>query len=215
VREGSKAKRRSPSKTAAIIADARDGNLTVRNDLVPLIQIESCPTDSLKSHGRQLRKSTPAHIDEVAQSIRRLGFNVPRLIGKGNVVIDGEIRLQAAKSLGLVSVPCIRVDHLDEVEQRLLRMAVNRLGENGSWDIAELKIEFNELIIIGAPIEISGFDADEIDEIIIGDDNVDEDAHEQSHVADLPQPGGPAVARVGDLFQLGPPSVDVRRWQRS
>jgi hypothetical protein len=120
-------------------------------------------------------------------------------------VIDGEIRLQAAKSLGLVSVPCIRVDHLDEVEQRLLRMAVNRLGENGSWDIAELKIEFNELIIIGAPIEISGFDADEIDEIIIGDDNVDEDAHEQSHVADLlPQPGGPAVARVGDLFQLGP-----------
>jgi hypothetical protein len=84
-------------------------------------------------------------------------------------------------------------------------MAVNRLGEKGSWDIDELKAEFNELIIVGAPIEISGFDADEIDEIIIGDDDIDEDAHEQSQAADLvPQPGRSAVARVGDLFQLGP-----------
>jgi hypothetical protein len=90
VREGSKAKRRSPPKTAARIADAENSNLSLRNDLVPLLQIEFCPTDSLKSHGRKLRKSNPAHIDEVAQSMRRLGFNVPLLIGKGNVVIDGD-----------------------------------------------------------------------------------------------------------------------------
>jgi ParB-like chromosome segregation protein Spo0J len=60
------------------------------------------------------------------------------------MVIDGESRLAAARQLGLASVPCIRVDHLNESEQRLLRLAVNRLGEKGSWDIAELEVEFKE-----------------------------------------------------------------------
>jgi ParB-like chromosome segregation protein Spo0J len=85
----------------------------------------------LQRQARKLRKLNPAHIDEVAHSIQRLGFNVPLLIGSGNVVVDGEARLEAAKLLGLVSVPCVRVDHLKEMEQRLLRLAVNRLGEKG------------------------------------------------------------------------------------
>ena len=71
-------------------------------------------------------------------------------------MVDGDSRLEAAKLLGLSSVPCIRVDHLDETEQRLLRLAVNRLAEKGFWDIDELEAEFKELIIADAPIEISG-----------------------------------------------------------
>jgi hypothetical protein len=42
-------------------------------------------------------------------------------------------------------------------EHRVLTLAVNRLGENGRWDLDELKIEFEELILADAPIEISGF----------------------------------------------------------
>jgi hypothetical protein len=119
---------------------------------------------------RKLRKSDPAHVREIANSISTLGFNVPLLVGKDNVVVDGDSRLEAAKLLGLSSVPCIRVDHLDETEQRLLRLAVNRLGEKGSWDIGELEAEFKELIIAEAPIEISGFGSDEIDQVVIGED---------------------------------------------
>jgi hypothetical protein len=55
--------------------------------------------------------------------------------------------------LGLPTVPCIRIDHLTDVEQRTLRLAMNRLSEKGEWDLAELKIEFEELILTGAPIE--------------------------------------------------------------
>ena len=93
----------------------------------------------MKAHSRKLRKSDAAHIREIANSVNTLGFNVPLLIGKDNVVVDGNSRLEAAKLLGLSSVPCIRVDHLDETEQRLLRLAVNRLGEKGIWDISELE----------------------------------------------------------------------------
>jgi ParB-like nuclease domain len=168
-----------------------------RNDMLPLLKIESYAIDALKSHARKLRKSDAVHIREIANSIGALGFNVPLLIGKDNVVVDGDSRLQAAKLLGLSSVPCIRVDHLDETEQRLLRLAVNRLGEKGFWDVGELQAEFKELIIADAPIEISGFGADEIDQII-----GNEDGGEADDLA--PLPGAPAIARVGDLFLLGP-----------
>jgi hypothetical protein len=44
------------------------------------------------------------------------------------------------------------------------RLAVNRLGEKGSWDLGELEAEFRKLVIADAPIEISGFGSDEIDQ---------------------------------------------------
>jgi len=165
-RDGLKAKGRSRRQVRH--ADAEKASRPRRNDILPTLKIESYAVDALKSHARKLRKSDPTHVREIANSVSALGFNVPLLIGNDNVVVDGESRLQAAKLLGLSLVPCIRVDHLDETEQRLLRVAVNRLGEKGFWDVGELEAEFKELIIADAPIEISGFDSDEIDQVVIG-----------------------------------------------
>jgi DNA modification methylase len=189
-------------EAAAKGAEAEKASRPRRNDILPSLRIESYSIDALKSHVRKLRKSDSAHVREIANSISTLGFNVPLLVGKDNVVVDGDSRLQAAKLLGLSSVPCIRVDHLDETEQRLLRLAVNRLGEKGFWDVGELEAEFKELIIADAPIEISGFGSDEIDQLVIG---ANEDGCEIGDLA--PSPGLPAIARVGDLFLLGPHSL--------
>lgn len=197
--EGLKAKGRLRRKAAARHAEAEKGGLrSGRNDILPSLRIESCAVGLLKSHVRKLRKHDPAHVREIANSINSLGFNVPLLIGKDNVVVDGDSRLAAAKLLGLSSVPCIRVDHLNETEQRLLRLAVNRLAEKGIWDVDELEAEFNELIITDAPIDISGFGSDEIDQLLIG---TNEDGHEIGDLA--PLPGAAAIARVGDMFRLG------------
>jgi DNA modification methylase len=198
LREGLKVKGRSRRKAAARGAEAEKGSSPRRNDILPSLKIEPYLVDVLKSHVRKLRKSAPAHVREIANSVSKLGFNVPLLIGNDNVVVDGDSRLEAAKLLGLSSVPCIRVDHLDETEQRLLRLAVNRLGEKGCWDVGELEAEFKELIIADAPIEISGFDSDEIDQIVIGGN---EDGCEAGDLA--PLPGASASARINDLFLLG------------
>jgi ParB-like nuclease domain len=82
-------------------AEAEKASPPRRNDILPLLQIEPYPVDALKSHSRKLRKSVSAHVREIANSIGTLGFNVPLLIGKDNVVVDGDSRLQAAKLLGL------------------------------------------------------------------------------------------------------------------
>lgn len=168
-----------------------------RNDILPSLGIEFTLIEALRAPIRKLRKHNSAHIRDVASSISVLGFNVPVLIGKGNVVVDGTSRLEAAKLLGLTSVPCIRVDHLDETEQRLLRLAVNRLGEKGAWDPDELEAEFKELIVADAPIEISGFGLDEVDQLI---DQVSENGDEAVGVKPT---AGSAVSRPGDLFRLG------------
>ena len=61
-----------------------------------------------------------------------------------------------------------------------------------------MKIEFEELILTDAPIEITGFSLAEIDQIILGDGA---DGLEQGSLE--PEPGAAPVARVGDVFQLG------------
>ena len=104
MREALKAKRRSRRKIAAGRAEVEKSSRHRRNDILPLLKIENCSVDALKPHSRQLRKSDSAHVHEIANSI-----STP-----------------AAKLLGLSSVPSVRVDHLNETEQRLLRMAVCR-----------------------------------------------------------------------------------------
>jgi DNA modification methylase len=169
-----------------------------RNDLLPQLEFVSIQVDALNLPLRKTRKRAPAHVREVMGSISALGFCVPILVGRNNLVLDGEIRVEAAKALGLPAVRCIRIDHLTDEEQRTLRLAVNRLGEKGEWDLTELKIEFEELILTEAPIEISGFSLEEIDQIVLGDEI--EEA-EEGPLA--PEPGAVPVARRGDIFRLG------------
>jgi hypothetical protein len=91
----------------------------------PQLELVSIGLDDLKLAARKIRKCAPAHVRELMGSISELGFCAPILVGKDNLVLDGEIRIKAAKVLGLPTVPCIRIDHLTDVEQRTLRLALN------------------------------------------------------------------------------------------
>jgi DNA modification methylase len=191
-------KSRRRRKDLSELAKASAAAQKKRNDLLPKLELVSIRLDELRLPERKTRKCTPAHIREVIGSVSAFGFCVPILVGKGNLVVDGETCVEAAKGLGLATVPCIRIDHLTEVEQRTLRLAVNRLGEKGEWDLAELKIEFEELIIADAQIEISGFSLEQIDQIVLGDAI---EGAEQGPLA--PEPNAVPVARLGDIFRLG------------
>jgi DNA modification methylase len=170
-----------------------------RNDRLPHLELVYLAPSAVAQPLRAVRKKDLVHVREIAASISALGFCAPILIGRDNEVIDGHARLEAARLLGLEQVPCIQIAHLNQNEQRVLRLAVNRLGEKGEWDLGELKIELQELIVDSAPIEISGFGLDEIDQIIIGDEagSIEEGQLEPTAHAE-------AIARLGDLFELGP-----------
>ena len=169
-----------------------------RNDILPRLELSYVALADLRPSPRKVRTLDPAHVREVASSISILGFCDPVLVGRDNELIDGEARYEAARQLGLDRIPCVRIEHLSKDEQRVLRLAVNRLAEKGQWDLDALKIEFEELILLDAPIEITGFSPAEIDHVILGEAA---DGLEQGPLE--PDPAA-AVARVGDIFQLGP-----------
>lgn len=170
----------------------------IRNDLLPKLQLVDRAPDEVIVPVRNVRDLDPAHIRETASAISHLGFSVPVLIDAENNLVDGAVRLEAAKLLGLPRLPCIVVSHLSSSERRLLRIAMNRLQEKGDWNLDSLKIELQELILEDAPIEITGFSLPEIDQILLDDEVA---AVEQGPLA--PEPDVQPVARIGDHFILG------------
>src|SRR5712671_1008866 len=170
----------------------------LRNDVLPKLELVELAPGDLVLLTRKLRKNEAAHIGGVATAISSLGFCDPVLIDQHNGVLDGMIRVEAAKLLGLPYVPCIRANYLTASEGRLVRLALNRLGEKGSWDFDELKIELEELILDSAPIEITGFSMLEVDQIVIGEEPA---AVETGPLT--PDPDATPVAQRGDVFAGG------------
>ncbi len=169
-----------------------------RNDLLPRLTLTERSLTELKTPSRNIRKRDEAHIKEVANSIATFGFNVPVLIDDQDVLLDGVIRMEAAKLCGLTRVPCIVASSLTPAERKLLRMTINRLGEKGAWEFDELKIELEQLIVEEAPIEVSGFELFEIDGILA---DAKPPGIEPGPVE--PKAGAP-ISQIGDVYRLGP-----------
>jgi DNA modification methylase len=168
------------------------------NDPFPKLELAEIPLADLKRLSRKVRKIDPAHIREIAISMQASRLIMPPLINANNEVVNGESTIEAAKLLGLSSMQCLRADHLSRDQARVLRLAINRLGETGQWDLQELQQEFEELIREQAALEATGFSSDTIDFILIGDEA---QAVEEGPLE--PDASGEPISRRGDVFLLG------------
>ncbi|MBR0995352.1 hypothetical protein JQ580_32040 [Bradyrhizobium japonicum] len=114
-------------------------------------------------------------------------------------MIAGHGRLAAANLLNLETVPCVRLSHLSETDKRAYVLADNRLAEKAGWDNALLAIELRELADVGFDVDLTGFEAAEVDCII---ENFDEDSEQPENR--IPERGeGPPISRLGDTWRLG------------
>ena len=86
------------------------------------------PGDLVRYEGNA-RKHPKKQIQRLADSIRAFGFNAPVLINANNVLLAGHGRVEAAKLLGLATIPCLRLEHMSEEEQRGYILADNRIAE--------------------------------------------------------------------------------------
>jgi DNA modification methylase len=192
--------RRKSQRRRQALSDEKEADrpVSLRNDLLPRLELVDRDITDLRLPARNVRPPEPAHVREVANSIATVGVCRPTLIDQHDQIIDGVAVVEAARQLGLRRVPCIVVSHLTSAERRVLRLALNRLGEKGRWDLAELRLELQELVIEDCPIEISGFTAIEIDQITFED----QPAVTEEGPLD-PDPECKPVAKPGDIFELG------------
>ncbi|KUJ76916.1 hypothetical protein AVO45_10525 [Ruegeria marisrubri] len=177
--------------------------MTGRNDLLPDLTIDQVPITNLKSAKHPVRKLPTRQIARVEASMRENGFVVPVLLGKDDEILDGHIRIEAARRLGLKSAPCIRIDHLDSRAQRALRIALNKIQETGEWDERALRFELAYQLEFGTELTVLGFEAPEIDCLLEIGPPPNEDSDLLPEIGDLPKPDGPAVAKLGDTWILG------------
>ena len=141
-------------------------------------QLESWPTDTLIEYARNPRKNDHA-VDRVAAAIREFGFRVPILAKSDKTIVDGHLRLKAAKKLGLEEVPVLLCDDMTDIQVRAFRLSVNKVSEFADWDDEMLRVELDALGTDGFDIELTGFSLDEIADLQIEevpDGLTDEDA---------------------------------------
>jgi len=129
-------------------------------------QLESWPTDSLIEYARNPRKNDHA-VDRVAAAIREFGFRVPILAKSDKTIVDGHLRLKAAKKLGLEEVPVLLCDDMTEIQVRAFRLSVNKVSEFADWDDEMLRVELDELGKDGFDLELTGFSLDEVATLLI------------------------------------------------
>lgn len=102
------------------------------------------PIGELKPYTRNARSHPRAQLERLAASIQEFGFLIPILADREDRIIAGHARIEAARLLGLATVPTIGIDHLSEAQIRAFRIADNRLAELASWDEHALALELQD-----------------------------------------------------------------------
>jgi hypothetical protein len=157
------------------------------------------PVSCFVPYARNPRKNDAA-VDRMAASIREFGFKIPVLALSDGEVVDGHLRLKAAKKLGLKQVPVILCDEWTPAQVKAFRLMVNRSVTWAEWDEDLLSLELLELKGLDFDLGLTGFDGRELD-ALLRDPKADEHADQ---VPPLPEV---AVTQPSDLWLLGPHRV--------
>ncbi len=165
-------------------------------------QVVETPVAQLRPYSRNARTHSRKQVKQIAASIERFGFNNPVLVSDDGEIIAGHGRLEAARHLGWKTVPTIALSHLSETERRAYVLADNKLAQNAGWDREMLAIELQGLADLQFDVELTGFSLAEIDLLL--DEAQEADPSGADAAEDVvPDAGGPAVSRAGDLWELG------------
>ena len=105
LKDALRAKSRHRREQLTALAASSASAHPIRNDVLPKLELVELAPGDLVLPTRKLRKNEAAHISEVATAISSLGFCDPVLIDQHNGVLDGMIRVEAAKLLGLPYIP--------------------------------------------------------------------------------------------------------------
>ena len=158
------------------------------------------PTSELKPASYNPRKDLKPNDPEyqkIERSIKEFGYVDPIIVNKDMTIIGGHQRYKVLVDQGYKELDCVIVD-LPKDREKALNVALNKIS--GAWDETALAGLLGEL---GDLVEITGFDAKEIDELFskladkgeAQEDDFDADAA----LGEIDEP----TTKRGDVWQLG------------
>jgi DNA modification methylase len=160
--------------------------------------IELWPIERLIEYARNPRKNDAA-VDRMCASIREFGFKIPCLVRSDGEVVDGHLRLKAARKLGITEIPVILCDEWSPAQVKAFRLMVNRSVTWAEWDEDLLALELQEIQESDFDLSLTGFEDEELARLLAAQDAA-EGLTDEDSIPDLPQT---PVCETGDLWILG------------
>src|SRR5579862_1540971 len=140
------------------------------------LQIHFWNIDRLVFYARNPRKNDAA-VDRMCSSIREFGFKIPVLARSNGDVVDGHLRLKAARKLGswpggdTSAIPVILCDEWTDAQVKAFRLMVNRSVAWAQWDEELLSLELQELSAADFDLALTGFDPRELEDLLTRPDD--------------------------------------------
>lgn len=122
-----------------------------------MLQHETWPIDKLIPYIRNPRKNDAA-VERMVSAIKEFGFRIPVVAKSDGTVIDGHLRLKAARKMGLDEVPVVLADELSEAQVKAFRLLANASANWAEWDDELLALELQELAEMDFSLELTGLD---------------------------------------------------------
>src|ERR1700692_1772798 len=181
---------------------ARTPGLRKRSIAMPTetsTEIQIWPIDRLVVYARNPRRNDAA-VDRMCGSIREFGFKIPLLVRSDGEVIDGHLRLKAARKLGITEIPVILCDEWTPAQVKAFRLLVNRSVTWADWDDDLLGLELLDLKNLEFDLGLTGFDDEELARLLAAQEATDGLCDDD---AVPPAPQTP-TSKMGDLWVLNP-----------
>lgn len=123
----------------------------------------------------------------------------PVVVGPNLEIIDHELVWQALKEIGATHVTVIIVADKSPSELKALRLALNRTALDAKWDEQNLRDVLEHLVALNFDLDLTGFDAPEIDYYL----NLDGPrTGVEENGSDIPPIGSEAITAPGMMWQL-------------
>jgi ParB-like chromosome segregation protein Spo0J len=169
----------------------------VRRPVFGGMKVEIWPIEKLIPYARNPRHIPQSAVNKVAASIREFGFRQPIVVDQNGVIIVGHVRLLAAQQLELTNVPVHVATELTVAQVNAYRLADNRTNQEATWDMEALAFELGNLKLEEFDLDLTGFNLDEIDELLTEKTEGLTDDEEAPAVPEF------AITEQGDLWVLG------------
>jgi DNA modification methylase len=167
------------------------------------LEIIYLPATALKPSPHAARQHGGAQRRKLKSILSRFGQVVPLPVdATTGALIDGHAVFDILVELGYDEIAVVRLENRSEAEIRALRLALNRVGQDAVWDREKLRGEFEYLLSAGFDLDLSGFEAVEIDMALSIDAPIAA-LVEEEEAEDIEPADGPTVAQLGDVFHLG------------
>lgn len=134
-------------------------------DIDELTDVELVALDELYPYSNNAKEHPDEQIEKIASSIREYGFDQPLVTDADGEIVKGHGRYRAAQRLGLDRVPVVVNTYESDAAKKAARLADNRVAES-DWDDELLSVEVEMLAESDFDESLTGFDDDEIDDLL-------------------------------------------------